>query len=156
MNIVDGYRVEAVVFAPEVGRHVAGANQLTFGAVYPTVIRTGELAGVTALLETYQGTAVPANIRECANHVILAADDDRRLVRNFDDLEIARLGELRHVSGKDPVAHDDPVEFQLVDLWIGIKALLERPAGFLADDQFADGPVILHRILGVTLVSELF
>ena len=68
----------------------------------------------------------------------VAANDDRRLARNFDNLEVPGLGKLGHVPRKNPVTGNDPVEFELVNCGVGVEALVESVSGLVLRDQCFD------------------
>ena len=78
---------------------------------------------------------MPAHIGECPQLPVLAANDDRGLVRDVEHLEIAGVRQLRLVTGYDPVSCDHPLQFQFVYRRVGVEALREREARSMFADQ---------------------
>ena len=119
----------------EIVGHASGCDQPAVRVVGPAVVRAGELARITAFFEAHQRTPVAADVCKGPDRSVLAANDDRRLARHLQDLEVPGRCKLGHVSRKDPVAGDDPVELELVDGGVGVEALVEGVSGLVCRDQ---------------------
>ena len=144
MEDVDGYGMQMMIFPLERFRHVPRPDQFALGVIDPAVIRAGELSGIAGFIQADHRSAVAADVGERPNLAILPAHDDCGLVGHVENLEIPRLCDFRLVPGTDPVPHDDLIQFEPVDLGIDIESLLQRPAGSLAGNEFANGSVVLH------------
>ena len=66
---------------------------------------------------------------------ILIAHDDGGLARDVDDLEVPNPWQLGDMTGQEPVAINDALEFELVDAGIGVKRLGQRVTGRLGADE---------------------
>ena len=86
--------------------HFRRAAQLAIEPVSPAVVLAVQGARALAVAQREWSGAVAAHIRECAQHAVLAAnEDDRRAGDVLDDM-IARIGELPLVRDELPAARE--------------------------------------------------
>src|SRR5215813_12650708 len=81
--------LEAVCRLVEGLRHMACGAELAVDAVSPGVIGADQYAGVAGLLAADAGAAVPTHVDQRAQRAVLAAHDDRALVRDLEQEKIA-------------------------------------------------------------------
>ena len=122
----------------EIIRHISRRNEFAVEVVHPAVIGAGKLVGIAVIFEANQRAAVATDIGKAIQFTILAAHDDRRLAGDVQDAKIAGLGKLRDMAGKNPVAINNSLEFQLIDRRIGIEPLVQRITRLLVCDELFD------------------
>jgi hypothetical protein len=87
---------------------------------------------------------VAADIKECAQLVACAADDDQRLAGDFDSEEIPYLLKLIQAADGDPVAGEDAVALEGFNAGIGVplggdgESAFQGGAGVVEVQQFWD------------------
>src|SRR5436853_403064 len=74
--------------------------------VGPAVIGTDQEFGVAVLGAADARAAMPADIREAAQRVVLAARDDHRLARELEEEIIAPPRRLADMAGAQPMARE--------------------------------------------------
>ena len=124
--------------------HGTRSEQLAVDAVNPAVIRALEFRYRSAVLQTNKGTAMSTDVSKCLYLAIGATYYYGGLFVDSADQEIALFRYLRDVAGHEPIWKHDMLEFPLIDGWIGIKALLERPSGAMVVDEIVDRTGVLH------------
>ena len=134
--------MEAVCFFVEVLPHRPRADQFPVEVVRPAVVRAFEFSLVATVFQADERSTMPADIGECPDFSVFTPHDDGGLVCQAEYQVVARVRDLRGMAGQDPVPRDDTIQLQLIDLGIGIKALIECPARLLAGDQVCDGCIV--------------
>ena len=57
---------------------------------------------------------------------------------NIEHPKIPWLNQLRNMPGENPAAIDNSLDFELVNIWVGIETLAKGMTGFVSSNQFRD------------------
>lgn len=85
------------------------------------------------------------NIGEPFEVSIFAAHDNGGLTRDVEDSEVAWLRKLRHMTRKDPIAIDNAFDFQLIDIGVRVKTLIQGIPRLLIRDEFDNRTSVLVK-----------
>ncbi len=79
------------------------------------------------------------DVSEAFQVTVATANNNCRFLTNVQHLEVTGLWQLRSVSRQYPVAIYDLLDFEFVNIRIGVKTLLERMTRLVIRDQIFDG-----------------
>ena len=95
-----------------------------------------------------------AHVGKAFQLTVRAAHDDGRFFCNLEDLEIARLRQFRLMSSEDPVAIDDALNLEFVDLRVGIETLVERESPASGMQSIRRCSIIREKIMQVPGMAQ--
>ena len=150
---VDG--LEAETGAVEGGRLGLGEDQVAVGPVGPLVVGADDVADRAARLLEQPRAAVPADVVEGADLLVVVAQDDHRVRADVDRDVVAGVGDLRLGGAEQPVLGEDRRDIQVEHLLAGVEGRLQAVAHGAALDQGLDldGGVWVARLMATLLTT---
>src|SRR5271169_6337333 len=134
-------RFQPVRLGVEIARHVAGRAQRTVEIIGPGVIGTHQHARPALALQANARAAMPADVGESAQSLVLPADDDDRLFGHLVEEIVAGVRREALVSRAQPVAEEQPLDVGLENLGIVVEGLSQRMIGRLPHAESGDAVV---------------
>ena len=99
------------------------------------MVGTGEGAGVAGVRPAQFHAAMTALVQEYADGHVLLAHHQHRVFSDIGGEEISGFLNLRLMRNKDPGAAENPLQFKLVQAFIGVDTRIERAAVFIHQIQ---------------------
>ncbi|MDH3546997.1 MAG: hypothetical protein OEN22_07840 [Gammaproteobacteria bacterium] len=86
-----------------------------------------------------------AYICECVEVSLRTTNDNCRLIRDVDHLEITGPGQFRLMAGQNPITHNDALKLKHIYSRVCVETPIERMTRFLAGDQLIYRHLVLRH-----------
>ena len=115
--------MQGIITQPETGDvvHSRGGDQIASQIISPGVIRTlDRRCELPRPFLGQPGTSVAADVVKRVQLAPIVADEDQALAGDFEDDEIARVGDLIGASRMEPHAEKEPLELGAIMVGVGV------------------------------------
>src|SRR5438309_823937 len=98
--LLERHRLEPELLRLQSGIFMAvrHSDQMAVASIAPRMIRAGQHLGAAGITVDKPRAPMPADVRECANLAVIAANDDDALTEIFERPPLARLRDLTFVA----------------------------------------------------------